>query len=285
LAELGHDVTCTSRKIPQAQAGVKKLVPFDLASPEQDIARILEGIDVVFHLAWGATPGTSNKNPLNDLMINTVGTVRLFASCAKAGVTRIVFASSGGQVYGDLNSDQIVESAATNPKSAYGIGKLSCEKYLALYSGLYGVSGISLRVANLFGPGQILKDGFGVVPTFLTRLKNSEVINLFGNGNYVRDFVYIEDVVDAFVKAMTTDIEGAFNISSGTGISILQIVTMLEQATGLKAILNFTPPRPSDPISVVLDNNKARQGLNWMPKTDFSTGLALVVQSLQEEII
>lgn len=284
LEQLGHDVVGTSRKAITADSTATKFVLFDLANTDQDLAYILLGVDVVVHLAWGSTPGVSNKDPLNDLMINTAGTVRLFDACARTGVARIIFASSGGQVYGDLDSDLIPESAPTNPKSAYGVGKLSCEKYLALFSSLYGVSGISLRVANLFGPGQVLKDGFGVIPTFLTRLKNGEVINLFGDGNYVRDFVYIDDAVDAFVKTIMTDVEGTFNISSGVGVSIAQIVVMLEQATGIKAKLNFSPVRPSDPLSVILDNSKAKQAFNWTPQMDFSNGLALVVRSMHTEI-
>ena len=284
LEAQGCDVVATSRKPSVPGRAGRVFMPFDLACTKQDLLHLLQGVDVVVHLAWGSTPGASNDDPLADFLINTTGTVRLFDACAKAGVSRIVFASSGGQVYGELDRDLISESDTTNPKSAYGVGKLSCEKYLALFSNLYGISGISLRVANLYGPGQLLKDAFGAVPTFLTRLRNAETINLFGGGRYVRDFVYIDDAVQGFAKAIISDAQGAFNISSAAGISIRDIVTMLEQATGISAKLNFLPARHADPLRVVLDNSKARLGFGWSPQTSFADGLALTVQFEQQKM-
>lgn len=190
LEAQGYNVVATSRKLSVRGTTGRVFMPFDLACTGQDLLQLLPGVDVLVHLAWGSTPGASNDDPLADFLINTAGTVRLFDACAKAWGPRIVFASSGGQVYGELDCDLTSESDTANPKSAYGLGKLSCEKYLAFFSNLYGITGISLRVANLYGPGQLLKDAFGAVPAFLTSLRNTETINLFGRGRYVCDFVY-----------------------------------------------------------------------------------------------
>lgn len=276
LASLGHQVIATSRRGGIDKPGVR-FVPFDLSSTASPLQDVLPEVDALIHLAWGASPSTSNRDPYADFLANTCGSVRLFDACAKAGVKRLVFASSGGQVYGDLDSDMISETASTNPKSAYGAGKLSCEKYLSIFNTLSDMSTISLRVSNLYGPGQPFKDGFGVIPTFLHRLKNSLPITIFGDGANIRDFLYIDDAVEAFVQAITAKKEGALNISSGVGISVLDVIRLLEKETGLHGELTFSPARESDPRAVILDNSLARASLDWNPETRFSDGLSQTI--------
>lgn len=279
----GADVFMTRRQAKITQADTTSFVPFDLASENKHLAEILARTDVLVHLAWGSTPGVSNRFPVDDLLNSVAGTIRLFEMSAKAGVKRIVFASSGGQVYGNVDSPAILESSVTNPKSAYGIGKLSCEKYLSLFRDLYGIEVISLRVANLYGPGQSLKDGFGVIPTFLNRLKLGLPLTIFGNGMNVRDFVYIDDVINAFSMAISSSVEGIFNISSAHGISVSEIIRKMEKITGHTANLEYLPARAADPISVVLSNAAARDQLGWTPVVDFSTGLAAAINAFEEK--
>lgn len=257
-------------------------VHFDLSDDGEQFLEQLKDVDALVHLAWSSTPSTSNKQPTSDLLLNVGGTVRLFEMCVKAGVKRIVFASTGGQVYGDVYGDSIDESSPTNPKSAYGIGKLSCEKYLSLFCSLHGISGASLRVANIFGPGQPAREGFGVIPTFLGRIQNNDPIMIFGDGLNVRDFVYIDDVVEAFFLAIYSGKNDVYNIASGVGVSILEVVNTLEKATGLTAQLNYQPARASDPLSVVLANHKAMAELGWTPKVGFSEGLLQTVRFNKE---
>ena len=266
-----------------ASPGVQGYRQFDLDADDQSMLEAVRGIDVLVHLAWGSTPSVSNKHPVPDLLSNVVGTVRLFDACAKAGVGRIVFASSGGQVYGEVDSAAILESTATNPKSAYGIGKLSCEKYLALFGSLHGMSVMALRIANLYGPGQSLKDGFGVIPTVLSRLQRNETVQIFGDGKAVRDFVHIDDVVDAFCKAVYSSAQGVLNISSGVGVSIGAIVRQLEAATGLRGNIAYLPARASDPRAIVLSNQQAASVLAWAPRIAFADGLGQTVKTLQLE--
>lgn len=281
LAALGHQVIATSRRSRTDQPGIR-FVSFDMSSTEPPLQDVLPEIDSLIHLAWGASPSTSNRDPYADFVANTCGSVRLFDACAKAGVKRLVFASSGGQVYGDLDSDMISETASTNPKSAYGAGKLSCEKYLSIFNTLSGMSTVSLRVSNLYGPGQPFKDGFGVIPTFLHRLRNSLPITIFGDGANIRDFLYIDDAVEAFVRAITAKKEGPLNISSGIGISVLEVIRLLEKETGLYGELTFSPARESDPLAVILDNSLARASLDWHPQTEFSAGLSKTVTANEQ---
>ena len=277
------DVAVTRRRTKIKEAVHPPCTPFDLDAENTHLAEILSRTDVLVHLAWGSTPGVSNKFPVDDVLQSVAGTVRLFDMSAKAGVKRIVFASSGGQVYGNVDSSSILESSVTNPTSAYGIGKLSCEKYLSLFRDLYGIEVISLRVANLYGPGQSLKDGFGVIPTFLSRLKSGLPLTIFGDGMNVRDFVYIDDVVNAFSIAISSGVQGVFNISSGRGISICEIIENMEKLTGCATKLEHVPARAADPIAVVLSNAAARTQLGWMPVVDFSAGLAATINACEEK--
>lgn len=279
LAGSGADVLSGGRH-PAASGADQHYRQLDLANCQESMEAALAGADAVVHLAWSSTPSVSNRAPVNDLMTNVAGTVRLFDACARSGVRRIVFASSGGQVYGDADSTAIDEATATNPKSAYGIGKLACEKYLALYGALRGIGTMSLRIANLYGPGQSMKDGFGVIPTFMNRLVNHETVQIFGDGATVRDFVYIDDVVDALARAVDSPASGVLNISSGVGVSIAEIVTRLEGITGLAGKRQFLPARPSDPMAIVLANANAMAALGWQPGVAFPVGLARTVRAL-----
>lgn len=278
LARQGGDVIVAGRHA--AGGADPQFRQLDLAGSQESMEAALAGVDVLVHLAWNSTPSVSNREPVNDVMTNVAGTVRLFDACARTGVRRIVFASSGGQVYGDADSTAITESTATNPKSAYGIGKLACEKYLALYGALRGISTLSLRIANLYGPGQSMKDGFGVIPTFMSRLARHEAVQIFGDGQTVRDFVFIDDVVDALVKSVYSPATGVLNISSGVGVSIGEIVTRLEGLTGQEARRQFLPARASDPMAIVLANGNALAALGWQPAVAFPEGLARAARGL-----
>lgn len=272
----GRQVWRTGLVAPDDAQGRRRGFNFD--DSQHAIQTMLRQIDTVVHLAWNSTPSVSNQRPLADLACNVMGTVKLFEACIKAGVRRIVFASSGGQVYGDVDSDAINESTLTNPKSAYGIGKLSCEKYLSLFSHLHGIGGLSLRIANLYGPGQVMREGFGVIPTVLNRLKLNDRVQIYGDGSVTRDFVYIDDVVDAFVLAIDSHAQGVLNVSSGRGVSVARIVELLEQATGLTGRREFLPARLSDPQAVVLSNRSALEVLGWAPRVTFEDGLAATVR-------
>lgn len=256
----------------------KGQIEFDLASGcTPRLLACLPDVDVLVHAAWSSTPSQSNGNPAEDCSVNVAGTVQLFQECARAKVKKIIFASSGGQVYGDVDSASINESFPTNPKSSYGVGKLSCEKYLSLFADLYGICAYSLRVANLYGPGQIAKAGFGVIPTFSDRIRGNQPITIFGSGEGVRDFVFIDDVVDAFYKAIGSDDGGVYNIGSGVGTSVNQLVGLIEAASGRLAAIVRQPARASDPKAVVLDVGKAKSHLMWRSRIALHEGLALTL--------
>lgn len=244
-------------------------------SDVNQIANAISDCDTVIHLVNATTPASANVNRVADLEANVGGTLRLLDACVNSNVKKIIFISSGGTVYGVPEVIPTPESAPNNPITAYGVSKLTIEKYLSLYKHLYGLDYCVLRVANPYGPYQTNKKNQGVIAAFLQHAIHNEPIDVWGDGSVVRDYIFIDDVVDAVDKALTNvSAESTFNIGSGRGFSIKEIITSLERATGRSIEVNFLPGRNMDvPISV-LDISRAEEFLGWSPKVSFDDGIA-----------
>ena len=220
--------------LPESLAGARGLerVDGDFIN-EDDLAHAVPGCDVVFHLVSTTLPKSSNDNPIYDVDTNVIGTLHLLEVAKQSGVRKIVFISSGGTVYGIPRQIPVPESHATDPLVSYGISKLAIEKYLHLYKVLHGLDYTVLRVANPFGERQRVNAAQGAVAVFLHKALAGETIEIWGDGSVTRDYVYIRDVVNAFVKAM--DYEGeprVFNIGSGEGRSLNDILAAMEELLG-----------------------------------------------------
>ena len=234
----------------------------------------IESFDVVFHLVHEAMPQAANLDMAGDVANNVVPTLGLLEHCRAAGVKRVVFASSGGTVYGNARQTPTPETAPTDPICAYGISKLAIEKYLALFEHLYGLDFRVLRITNPFGPFQMALKNQGVVAALVGRALRDEPVEIWGDGSVVRDFVFVDDVVDALIAAMADrGEERIYNIGSGRGRNLREIIAAIEHHTGKTLKLQWRPARPLDvPISVVAID-RARTGLGWTPKTKFESGL------------
>lgn len=242
----------------------------------REAAAAMEGCEAVFHLIGTTVPSTSNRDPAYDAETNLLGTLRLLDACVRARVKQVIFSSSGGTVYGEARSLPIPESHPTEPRSAYGISKLAIEKYLALYHRLHGLEFTALRIANAYGPRLPVAGEQGAVGAFLKRLKRGEPLTLWGDGSVVRDYVYVEDVARAFRAALG---RGAaprvFNIGTGRGTSLRELVALVERVTGRQAALEWQAGRAVDAPENVLDSSLARQHLGWTPRVSLEDGLAL----------
>jgi UDP-glucose 4-epimerase len=235
----------------------------------------LDGVDVVFHLISLTLPKSSNDNPTFDVEANVVGTLRMLDLMRELKVPKLIFASSGGTVYGLPQTLPISEAHATDPVVSYGITKLAIEKYLYMYKVLYGIDYCVLRLANPFGERQRVDAAQGAVAVFIHKALRDEEIQIWGDGTVVRDYIYIKDVVRAFVLAMSWKGSPAvFNVGSGTGTSLNTILKSIEILLGRPVRCSYHPARAFDVPVNVLDINLAGKHLGWMPTTGFEEGMA-----------
>lgn len=273
----GHDVKVFDREVSPNLDRLKQkgavLSIGDFFNPE-DIQRDLANQDVVFHLLSTTVPQTSNDDPAYDVEANVIGTLRLLDLARKARIKKVIFASSGGTVYGIPQEIPIKESHPTDPTSSYGIAKLTIEKYLYLYWTLYGLDYCVLRISNAYGERQRSTATQGVIPVFLERaLRNNEVI-VWGDGSVMRDYVFVTDISKALLKAVTYSGEmKVFNIGSGQGHSLNDIIHVIESVTGKPLQVKYTNGRSFDvPISV-LDISRAKNYLYWSPTISLLEGI------------
>jgi UDP-glucose 4-epimerase len=289
LARAGHRVTIATRALPTFSfqvevAGWIRRKEFELASADWD--DLVTGIDVVHHYAWSSIPASANANPAGDLLINVAATLGLLEALKRRGGGRVVFASSGGTVYGKLKSAPASEDAVLAPITAYGAGKVAAEIYLGLYRAMHNLDCRIARIANPYGPGQNLSRGLGAVTTFLHHALTDQEIVIWGDGQTIRDFIHISDVASCLVTlacAPQSDVDFVFNVGTGIGTSLNEIVTALEMILGRPIRVTRTPIRAIDvPISV-LANQRARQVLGWSPRVSLSEGIARTVADLRAD--
>lgn len=283
LTTLGEDVRAFGRspKDWQPPASVEWIDADFLDAAA--LKRALQGVDIVYHLISTTVPSSSRSDFSRDVVENVAGTVRLLDSCVESGVKKIVFASSGGTVYGRVKNVPITENTATDPISSYGISKLAIEKYLNIYSILGLIRPITLRIANPFGPFQRASHNQGAIAVFTRQALRGETIEIWGDGSVVRDYLYIDDIIDALIVAAQFEgHESVFNIGSGLGRSLTEILSAIERELGGGVRTVYRPGRAVDVPINVLDISKASDLLGWAPRTPFEVGLARTVAWMRE---
>lgn len=269
------------QSFPDALRGVEWFQG-DFSDPSS-LAAAIEGSDVVFHLVNATTPSSANVDKVADVRLNVVGSLQLLEVCRAERVKRIVFASSGGTIYGIPDMLPTSEHAPCWPLTSYGISKLSVERYLHLYSYLYGIDYRILRIANPFGPLQVASKNQGVIAAFLRRMLSDQPVEIWGDGSVARDYVFVSDVVDALVLSATHGGEDRiFNIGSGVPRTLNEVIAKLEDVTGRQCRVIRRDGRLVDVPVSVLDISLARESLQWHPKTEFEEGLKDTMRWLAE---
>lgn len=277
LASAGHQVRVFDRPGSIPCLAIPPGVEYVYAdfSKQDAVEQALVGCDAVFHLLSTTLPKTSNDNPIYDLESNLVDTVRLLESAHRQGVRKILFASSGGTVYGVPLEIPIKENHPTEPVCSYGIGKLAIEKYLQLFEHLHGLTCCVLRIANPYGEGQSPTRAQGAISVFSYKALRGESVAVWGDGSVVRDYIYVGDVMTAFLKALTYEGEQrVFNIGSGSGYSVNDILNAIELVSTSAIKRNFLDARAFDVPVNVLDISLARQHLGWEPNVPLLEGLS-----------
>ncbi len=252
----------------------------DLTDPAAPLPKITAGVDWIFHLSWSTVPAEASISPSQDAQ-NIIGSLRLLESIKTEASPRFVFASTGGAIYGRLRHAPAAEDHPLNPISAYGVSKRAVEAYLDLFAAANGVRPVSLRMGNLFGPGQNPARLFGAVTQFSKAALTGAPIVLFGDGSTVRDYVYIDDAVDALMRAARAQHSSrALNIGSGEGRSLNDIIAVLESHLQRPLQVKRQPPRAFDAPVSILNSSRARRELGWATQVSFEDGVVSTLKSL-----
>jgi UDP-glucose 4-epimerase len=241
---------------------------------DEAIEELFAGLrpEVVFHLAAQADVGTSLERPTHDAEVNVVGTVRVLEGARAAGA-RVVFASTGGAIYGECERPAR-EDDERRPLSPYATSKLAGEEYLAAWNRLHGAQHSTCRLANVYGPRQLPALEGGVVAIFLDRLRDGHETKIFGDGGQTRDFVYVGDVAEAFLAAAGTAAAGVYNVSTGVATSVLELHRLCAETAGSEQEPQLADPRPGDVRHSVLDPSRAGRDLGWQAGTPLTEGLS-----------
>ncbi|MGU3403036.1 NAD-dependent epimerase/dehydratase family protein [Methylobacterium brachiatum] len=280
LAQAGAEVTCFSRSHPQAEVLDRRVARVTGQFADRlGIANAVERQDFVFHLIAGSIPESSNRDPSAELAAAPIATLHLLEICRSARIRKVVFASSGGAIYGIPRAVPIPERAPTDPISAYGISKLMIEKSLHLYRHLHGIDYQILRIANPYGRFQLGNRHQGLIGSTIHRVLADLPLEVWGTGEIVRDFLHIDDVSDAFLAALGYDgPHKVMNVGSGTGLSVNQIIAELERAFGRERLpCLYKPSRAADVPANVLDTTLIRSELGWQPRVGLREGLTSTI--------
>jgi len=239
----------------------------------------LVGVDTVYHLITTTFPNMVVESSSYDLLSNLLPTIRMLEIARRAGVRRVVYASSGGTIYGEPQQVPIPEDHPLAPKSAYGQSKLAIENYLAFYGRTTPLEVSILRLSNPYGPAQNPFGVQGLIAIAMGCALDGRPIGVFGGGRTVRDYIYIDDVVAAMLLAADAP-PALANVSSGQGHSVVEILDAVERVTGRRVVRTALPERHGDVLVNVLDNRRARRLFGWSPQVGLDDGLARTWEAL-----
>jgi UDP-glucose 4-epimerase len=279
LIDAGHSVTViddlSRGRREQVNAGAS-FVELDITSPELGAAFVEAHPDVVFHAAAQIDVRESVRDPLHDADVNVVGTVNVLRAAVDAGTRRVVFASSGGAIYGDTEVIPTPEDHPCRPESPYGTAKLCAEAYGGTFSRQAGLEFVALRYANVYGPRQDPHGEAGVVAIFATRLAHGEPVGINGDGMQTRDYVHVHDVVRANLAAVDGP-AGIYNIGTGIETDVNTLYRMLAQATGVAVAAEHGPAKSGEQRRSCLDPTGTRERLGWSASIAFDDGVRSTV--------
>ncbi|HEX9155475.1 MAG TPA: NAD-dependent epimerase/dehydratase family protein [Nitrospira sp.] len=287
LVQEGHEVIIVDNLATGKRRNINRAARFyklDIQSWRLERVFRNERPNVVMHLAAQMDVRKSVEDPMFDAQVNILGTLNVLQQAVRHGVRKVVFSSSGGAIYGEQEIFPAPESHVTNPLSPYGLSKLCGEQYLSYYQRISGLQVVSLRYANVYGPRQDPEGEAGVVAIFIQKLLNNEQAVINGNGRQTRDFVFVEDVVEANLAMMGQETQGTYNVGTGVETSINDLFRILIQHTGSTCKEVHGPAKKGEQARSVIDSAKLRHELSWEPKTGLSEGLKTTVEYFRERL-
>jgi len=287
LVQEGHEVIIVDNLVTGKRRNINRAARFykqDIQSWRLERVFRNERPNVVMHLAAQMDVRKSVEDPMFDAQVNILGTLNVLQQAVKHGVRKVVFSSSGGAIYGEQEMYPAAESHVTKPLSPYGLSKLCGEQYLSYYQRSSGLQVVSLRYANVYGPRQDPEGEAGVVAIFIQKMLNNEQAVINGNGRQTRDFVFVEDVVEANLAVMGQETQGTYNVGTGVETSINDLFRILVQHTGSTCKEVHGPAKKGEQARSVIDNTRLRHELSWEPKGELSEGLKKTVEYFRERL-
>lgn len=260
-----------------------QMVREDIRSPRiKDIFRDFQP-QYVFHLAAQKNVRASVEDPIFDAEVNITGSLNILEQCRRFRVTKIIFSSSGGAMYGPVKVFPTPESVPPRPASPYGIAKYTFEQYLRFYRSSFGVKSVSLRYANVYGPRQDPKGEAGVVAIFAERLMRRESLRINGDGKQTRDYVFVDDVVAANILAMKPGIAGEINIGTGVQTSVNRLADLMTRISGRRSRASHHRVLTGEVMRSALHIGRAKRVLKWKPAVPLRAGLEVTMQWAAQE--
>jgi UDP-glucose 4-epimerase len=281
LLARGDEVTALDDLSTGRRENLEQAIGNGATLAEIDIREAESVSDVIFHLAAQIDVRKSVADPANDARINVEGTINVLGAAQAHGVPRVVNTSTGGAIYGEGQQIPAPEDHPSAPEAPYGLSKWCAEQYCAIFTRLHGLSTVSLRYGNVYGPRQDPLGEAGVIAIFCGKLLDGGRAVIFGDGTQTRDYVYVDDVVDANLRAAESDTTGPINIGLGTQKSVLDIVEVLNRHAPNGFQPEHAPERPGEIQHIALDPSRARERLGWEAKVELDEGLERTLDSLR----
>jgi UDP-glucose 4-epimerase len=277
LKNLGHEVIGFSQARENADDGG---ILGDYTS-DQALANVPTNVDLLFHFAWSFTPSSSIAQPYRGFELDVLGSSRLFDCVIARGCRRILFASSGGTVYGEAPIGGADESTVLRPGSPYAAAKVAVEAHLEALAAFTPLTYLSYRIGNPYGPTQEARPGFGIVPTMLNCALQGNPIPIYGDGSMRRDYIYIDDVMKAISKTyLREDISGPMNVGSGTTKSVIELAEIISRTVGVDSKIEWRDKRDFDIKISSLDVTRMKSLTNLLPRS-LSDGIRQTIERTQ----
>lgn len=276
LIENKHEVVIVDNFSTGKKSNVNhKAKLYEIDIQDSRLAKIFqqEKPDFVFHLAAQISVKKSVEDPTFDTRVNVLGSLNVLENCAKYKVKKVIFSSTGGAIYGNAKIIPTPETYKENPLSPYGINKLSVEKSLFYYKKVKNLDYVALKLSNVYGPRQNGDGEAGVIAIFINKILEGGQPVVYGLGQQTRDYVFIKDVVDAFIKAQKSGYSGIFNMGTGAETSVNDVFNMIVSRLKVKVSKKYEPQRKGEQARSCLDYSKANKKLGWFPKYGLNQGI------------
>jgi UDP-glucose 4-epimerase len=287
LAQEGHELIV----LDDLSSGAREQVPgganfYQMELDSRWIGRVVgrEKPDAICHLGAQISVRRSVEDPYFDAHVNIMGSLQLIEAARRQNVKRFLFASTGGAIYGDTDVMPTPESHLAMPVSPYGTSKLSVEHYLHCFHSMYGLSYAALRLANVYGPRQDPHGEAGVVAIFSRALLSGKTPTINGDGTQTRDYVYVGDVVEAFVAALGSDVSGSFNVGTGVETDVNVLYDLIAAAAGSSAPAEHGPAKPGEQRRSALDTTLIKETIGWTPRTTLAEGIPQTVEFFRDKV-